>query len=220
MMSVNGFIEFPIGKKATAIFAGRRSWKSPIYDKIFDQFTTENESGNGIGGGRLGREMTNQEMNSYFYDLNAKISYRPSEKDLLSFSFYNGKDDLDNSINPEMPSGFGGNRMTLDMETTDLTNWGNTGASMKWSPRFSDKLYMNSLLSYSNYFSLRERSSSGDFTGNDGASNSISRGINEDNNLVDITAKIDFEYKLRQNNPLEFGWQPSPQHFDYFYTTE
>ncbi len=33
----------------------------------------------------------------YFYDLNSKLTLNPTSKDILTFSFYNGKDDLDKS---------------------------------------------------------------------------------------------------------------------------
>ena len=45
--------------------------------------------------------------NSYFYDLNAKMTFRPTKKEVIALSFYNGQDDLDNSRNIDNSS-FGG----------------------------------------------------------------------------------------------------------------
>ncbi|MCF6358064.1 MAG: hypothetical protein L3J54_09690, partial [Draconibacterium sp.] len=56
--------------------------------------------GPGGGGGRGGfgsfeqPEVTTTRPTFYFYDLNGKISYRPTEKDNLAISIYSGKDDL------------------------------------------------------------------------------------------------------------------------------
>ncbi|MBN1951149.1 MAG: TonB-dependent receptor [Bacteroidales bacterium] len=216
MMSVSGFVEFPVNEKMTVTLAGRRSWKSPLYTKIFDQFTEDNEVPMG-GMGRFGQS-TAQETKSYFYDLNGKITWRPNDKDIFSFSIYNGKDDLDNSISPQVPQGFpGGESFSMDMEMIDETNWGNTGASLKWSRQLSERFYMNSLLSYSNYYSSRVRSTSGSFVRGDEEETSISRGINEDNDLKDISVKSDFEYKLFENQQLEFGFQASHIDVDYNY---
>lgn len=223
MMSVNAFVETPIGNKTTLVMAFRRSWESPIYNKIFDLFSSDNETNDTGGfsgrGGRGGFSIGNQNIKSYFYDFNSKITIRPSDKDKIAISFYSGEDNLDNSIIPEM-SGmggrFGGADIEIDLETTDLTNWGNTGLSLKWSRQFSNKLYMNTLFSYSNYFSLRDRSSSGSFT-RGGTSNAISRGLNESNDLKDFTGKADFEYKFNSKNRFEFGMQFTHNDIEYSY---
>ena len=221
LMSLNGHVEFPVGQKVSAIISARRSWKSPLYDKIFDQFTEENQTPEGApqgGGGRFGGgATTQQETKSYFYDVNAKVTYKPSSKDVIAFSLYNGQDNLDNSIIPQMNSGLRIGGMSMSIQTTDKTNWGNTGASLTWSRQWNDRLYISTLASSSNYFSTRERSSSGSFTRQDGTSNSISRGVFEDNNLKDITGKVDVEYKLTGNNQLMLGAQYTNNNINYTY---
>ncbi len=216
MMSVNSFIEFPIKDNITATFAFRRSWESPIYNKIFDQFSNESSSSDVPVGRGFGPD-ENQQTVSYFYDLNGKVTWRAGENDIVAFSVYSGKDNLDNSITKSAPQGFGGENFQLDVESVDLTYWGNTGSSLKWSHKISDKFYINTLLGYSNYFSVRERSTDGFFARGGEGPNSISRGINEDNNLSDYTAKADFEYELGKNNHLEFGFQGVYNNIDYAY---
>jgi len=211
LLSVNGFVEFPIGEKVTAIFAARRSWKSPLYNKIFEQFSEESE---GLGPGRFGQTAT-QNTTSYFYDLNGKITYRPTSKDIIALSLYNGQDNLDNSLAPRGNGRFGGGNFNI--ETTDLTNWGNTGASLRWSRQQSKKLFINSLASFSNYFSGRERSTSGAFNLG-GTERSINRGLDEDNNLVDFTGKTDVSYQLTSHHQLETGVQLTYNDIAYSYT--
>jgi ferric enterobactin receptor len=216
MMSVNGFVEIPIKNKVTFILAARRSWKSPLYNKIFDQFATKNDQPMPPVG-RFGGANSTQATISYFYDLNGKITYRLSKDNVLAFSFYNGKDKLDNSISPPTNStGFGGGNFRFNSETVDLTSWGNTGTSLKWSRQKNDRLYLNSLISFSNYFSLRDRSTAGSFSRGDEKGN-ISRGLNESNNLIDLTGKIDIEYKLSQQQQLGFGLQGTHNKIDYSY---
>ena len=235
LMSLNGFIESPLGSKVTFILAGRRSWKSSLYNKIFDLFVDDNGGseensnngpvrgpgpgggppGGGFGPGGFGMQ-TEQETKSYFYDINSKITYRPNDKNTIVFSIYNGKDNLDNSFSPS--SSVFGRFQSVEIDNTDITKWGNTGASLKWSNRATNKLYFNFLVSYSNYFSYSERTTSGGFTFDNGGEGDISRGNIEDNNLLDYTAKSDFEYKLAQNNQLEFGAQLIHNKIDYSYT--
>lgn len=89
-------------------------------------------------GGGFGRGFGQQQVtpNTYFYDLNAKVTYRPSSRDLVALSFFNGQDDLDNSRisnNNSFGPRFGGNlNFNFRQENTDQTNW---GSSAKWSRR-------------------------------------------------------------------------------------
>lgn len=73
----------------------------------------------------------------YFYDLNAKVNYRLGDKDRIFLSGYFGRDifkykspDSDFSIN---------------------VPWGNTTATLRWNHLFSDKVFVNTSLIYTDY---------------------------------------------------------------------
>lgn len=221
LLSVNGFLESPFAKgKGSFLIAGRRSFQSSFYSNLFDSFTdTDNAAGGNVpagpGGGRFGQQEV--EPSSYFYDLNAKATYRLNKKDLLSFSFYNGQDKLDNSRNTDN-SAFG-NRITdfsFNRENTDLTNWGNWGSALKWSRRWNESFYSNLNISYSNYFSERERSDLTTVSRTD-SSFTLSNGSLEYNNLQDYSLKLDNEWQLSANNLFEFGIQSSYNDIEYLY---
>lgn len=197
LLSLNLFAEAPITENLTTIAAFRRSWRSPIYNEIFDRFSGAGEDDNPLA------ERFGSSVASFFYDLNFKTTWKPSSRDVFAFSFYNGKDNLDNSIRPELPAFI--SDLDLGIEITDLTEWGNTGTSLKWSRRWNDRLYSNTLVSYSNYFSDRDRSVDGSFTNTEGEVQEIKRGTLEHSNLLDYSAKTDFEWKLNQQNQIEFG---------------
>lgn len=204
LLSVNGFVESPIGNNTTLILAGRRSWKSSLYNKIFDQYVEEGENP------MLDRFRSQGEntARSYFYDLNGKLTTRPTDKDIISLSIYSGEDILDNAVEPNLGGGMRGGGMNftdMTMTNTDLTNWGNLGSSLKWSRQWSDKLYSNVLLSYSTYFSTRIKTSEGSYTNDEDELISINRGHIEDNQLEDYSAKADFEYRNNDWNTIEFG---------------
>lgn len=207
LLSMNAFAEIPIGNKITTLLALRKSWKSPIYNKIFDQFQEENENSMGApqGRGRMGNADLQTKVKSYFYDLNSKITFRPTKKDVLAISFYNGTDDLDNSRIMGTPDFLKDKGMSVSNNIIDYTKWGNTGSSLKWSRKWNTKFYSNTLISYSNYFSTRERSTEGKFTNSEGESRGLSRGTFEDNDLIDFSYKTDIQWDAGSNNKFEGG---------------
>lgn len=195
LLSLNGFVEGPLTKNVTGVLTARRSWRSSLYNEIFERFSGEQSSAL--------NERFGSTVASYFYDLNGKLTWRPTSRDVVSLSFYNGQDDLDNSINPELP-GF------LDPEDfnigiTDLTNWGNTGSSLRWGRQWNDRLYGSTLISYSTYFSDRDRSLENTFTDADGERQTIRRGTFEDSDLLDYTAKSDWKWKASGSHEVGFG---------------
>lgn len=199
LLSFNMYAEIPIGRRFTSLIAFRRSYQGLLYDKIFKQFTNSSqvkqvsfkEGGGAPPGGAPSMTST---ISSYFYDLNAKFTYRPSPKDILSLSFYNGTDHLDNGM--KMSNSGGGGMPNFSMENTDLTLYGNIGSGFRWSRSWNTRLYGNTLISFSNYYSKRDRSSSGNHSGGEGGAGDINSGLEENNNLLDLSLKSDYSYNL------------------------
>lgn len=227
-ISANLALEVPFADgKGSVFFAGRRSYtdiiKSGLYNNIFDLFNQESEAqtptmgpggggGGGKGGGRFAQ--TQVEPAFFFHDINGKISYRPSDKDIIAISIYNGADNLDNSrdVNSDMlgsvsPTGF-------NNSTKDLTVWGNWGTSLKWGRQWNSKWYTNSIIAYSNYYSKRDLYSTTEIIRDDSVT-IRNRGTIEDNDLKDFTLKIDTEYLLNSSNKIEFGVQITNNDISY-----
>ncbi len=215
-LSFNAFAEIPLNNKGSIFIAGRKSFKGILYDKFFDAYSEDNSEGSAASSAmpsKGNRSMSSSEPSSYFYDLNAKATFRPTDKDVVSLSFFNGQDDLDNSR--EINRSRGG--VSVSGGVTDLTKWGNWGSSLKWSRKLNDKLYTNNLLSYSNYYSVRDRSTSRTIT-RDGEASLMEQGTLEDNNLKDLSFKTDNEYKTGKNNQIEFGAHLTNYNIDYEYS--
>jgi len=225
LMSANGFLEAPLGEKFTIIAAGRRSWQSPLYDKIFNKYSnTSSTSGPSMPEGR--NPFGKNDLKSYFYDFNTKLTYRPTDKDIIWLSYYSGNDDLTNDISSGFkgggPGGMGGGGevpriSNFSMSNNDNSNWGNHGVSLKWSRKWNEKFYGNFLIGYSNYYSNRDRTSSGSYEDSSGTSHSIKRGVMEYNHLDDYSAKADIEQKLNANNVLEYGINATYNKITYSY---
>ncbi len=104
-------VEGPIVKdKASFLVSGRRTY-ADVFLKASDKF---------------------KENTLYFYDLNAKVNYRISQKDRLFLSGYFGRD-------------------VLGVGTSFGFNWGNATGTLRWNHIINDKLFSNTSLIYSSY---------------------------------------------------------------------
>ena len=208
LLSTNLYGEFPIGRKINSLIAFRKSYRGPIYNKIFDKYNTASQMvaiRQPMGpGGRFGNNYA-ATVSSYFYDLNTKISYKPGKKDILSFSLYNGTDNLDNSMKLDMPDFMRDAGRNFSSDNIDLTEYGNLGSSLKWSRRWNSKFYSNSLISYSNYFSNRDRTNNRTMTDASGNVETFKMGTIENNDLRDFSFHTNFTVDLMANMQLEFG---------------
>lgn len=233
-LSVNAFVESPFDHgKGSFIVTARRSYQSFLYKKLFESFTGSGEEdntdsptgpGGGFGGpggfGNFGQAQV--QPKSYFYDLNAKMTYRLTNKDKLTVSLYNGEDDLDNSRlidNNSFGGGpFGGNaNFQFSNDNVDVSNWGNIGMSTKWSRKWSNSFFTNAVASYSNYFSVRDQRNENVVTRED-STFTRSTGTYENNDLKDFSLKIDGEYEVSKNNKVEFGVQATHNDIQYNFT--
>ena len=116
---------------------------------------------------------------AYFYDLNIKLNYEFSAKDRLYLSGYFGRDAL--SFGSSSALTFG-------------TSWGNTSGTIRWNHVFSNKLFMNASLLYSNYDYNYQIDQS--------ATNNYSR----INYITDFGGKVDFSYYISPKSSLKFGF--------------
>ncbi len=109
----------------------------------------------------------------YFYDLNAKANYRINDKNRIYLSGYFGKDVL----------GFG---------NTFGINWGNATTTLRWNHLFSDRLFSNTSLIFSDY----------DYKIN------INSGVkmNIISRIQDYSLKQDFQYFAGTGSTLKFGF--------------
>lgn len=154
-------IQGPIKKdKASFMLSARRTY----VDALIKPFIKKSSSFHGSG--------------YYFYDLNAKVNYRFSEKDRLYLSGYFGRDVFD----------FNNSKQSFK---TNIP-WGNSTATLRWNHVFNRRLFANTTLVYNDYkfrFGAEQ----------DNLAFSLSSGI-RDGNL-----KIDFDYYPLPQHKIQFG---------------
>ena len=154
-------IQGPLKKdKASFIVSARRTYADALAKPFIKK--TSNFYGSGY----------------YFYDLNAKLNYRFSDKDRLFLSGYFGRDVFD----------------FVNTKRSFSTNipWGNSTASLRWNHVFNRRLFSNTTLLYNDYkfrFSARQEN----------FEIALSSGI-KDGGL-----KTDFDFYPLPNHKLKFG---------------
>ncbi|MGB6034716.1 MAG: TonB-dependent receptor [Cryomorphaceae bacterium] len=197
MLSANVLLELPVVKnKASLVFGYRRAFtnliQSPTYQNIFNNIfnsslpnTLENNT----------NVFDGEETPNYFFsDLNAKFNFKPSEKDAISLSYYQGQDDLDIT--------FDGSLDNLTRISEDQTNWGNQGGSIKWSRKWSPKLFTYANYGVSQYSSNLEAQET--FLAE--ADTFSQRFFEQQVEVNDNTFRLDNNYIINKTTGIEFGW--------------
>ena len=225
LLSVNAYAELPIGEKLTTMFAFRRSYQGYLWDHISGQKSVSSDQ---IAVDRP-TPFGDKKNPAYFYDLNAKITYTPTERDIISLSVFNGADHNDNT--PQFgfdgggpggmgaPGGMGGDfgDMNISMDNSDYEQYGNLGTSLRWSRKINERWSMNLLGSFSNFYATRDQRRSISFT-KDGTTESSSSGTLETNDLYDISLKNDWRYQINDTHTLDFGAYATHYDIEYRYT--
>ncbi|HMK04698.1 MAG TPA: TonB-dependent receptor, partial [Ferruginibacter sp.] len=154
-------IQGPIVKnKSSFIISGRRTY----IDALTKPFIKKTSQFNGSG--------------YYFYDLNAKVNYKFSEKDRLYLSGYFGRDVFD----------FANGKQSLKINIP----WGNATGTLRWNHVFNNRLFGNTTAVFNNY----------NFTFNAAQNNfelKLASGIR------DLSLKQDFDLYPYTGHKLKFG---------------
>ena len=131
----------------------------------------------------------------YFYDINAKINHKFSDRSRLFLNFYNGKDSYYFKTTDSSSSMYK-DKMSL--------NWGNTIATARWNYIFNQKLFSNTTAAYNKY---RMDANSTVYT-----KTNLIESISESNyhsnyhsGICDWSYLIDFDYNPTPAHHIKFG---------------
>ncbi|MCK5146869.1 carboxypeptidase-like regulatory domain-containing protein [bacterium] len=135
-LCMQGGIAIPVGKRLSAFVNFRRAYQAALNRTVRNHLKNylrqseseltsivQDSSGNG------------RNMNFDFYDVNAKLSWLPTEKDVFSFSFYQGGDRLNqnHTYSFTMPSDtLSAEINTPNVKILDESDWKHWGASLAW----------------------------------------------------------------------------------------
>lgn len=174
-------LEGPLSKgKTSFLLSGRRTYVDvlarPFIKREFKNSGTDGSTG------------------YYFYDLNAKVNHKFSDRDKLYLSVYTGEDkfyydekDLEGSIRDFTDTGLG---------------WGNLTAAIRWNHEVNNKLFANTTMTYSKYKLNTKVKSGTEFTDE----NELDEiGLEYFSGIEDVALKIDFDYLPKPNHYIKFG---------------
>ncbi len=123
---------------------------------------------------KLSNDSALKEAKLYFYDINAKANYTINSKNRIYLSGYFGKDVLG------MGNSFG-------------INWGNATGTLRWVHLFSDKLFSNTSIIFSNYNYKINLNVGGN-------------GINLISRIQDYNIKQDFQFFASTKSKIKYGF--------------
>ncbi|MBQ9638519.1 MAG: TonB-dependent receptor [Bacteroidales bacterium] len=130
----------------------------------------------------------------YFYDLNAKITHKFSDRSRLFATFYSGDDVVYIKVRDRYSDN--GNQEWMKMKY----NWGNMVGALRWNYELNPRLFMNLSASYTRY-----RNDIG--LGYESTFNNIYEELNMTykSGIRDITARADFDLDYNQQHAVKFG---------------
>jgi ferric enterobactin receptor len=200
LLSGNITTEIPINKKLTIVAALRRSY-SDIYSTGFSKnLFDRNISSFSLDPNAI---INFTKPSFWFYDYNAKLTYRTSNVENFSLSLYGGKDHFTNS--------YSGTSHDLIVATDDRNVWSNYGVSGTWLRQWNESFFSNLQIGASGY------------TNNSSNSTIIDRTLQTNNNhallpdsinvfntynqneLKDLYLSMRNTFKISNNNQLNFG---------------
>jgi len=215
-LSVNGYVDGPLGKKGTISLSGRRSYPSPFSTKIRENYTTSPGSGGGAAAAQF-----DTEPSSYFYDLNGRATYAPDTKNSFVLSSYYGKDNFDDERTMDLPAFGTDNTASYTGEIVNLAKWGNIGASLSWHRNWSTSFTSDISLAYSRYYRTAERTSTftttGDIDEDEDLENPGDMDSIETNKLNDMTVRWGNNLTLGSKHYLEFGAEATRNIINYYF---
>ena len=193
LISAKFNLEGPIVKeKTTFSISGRRTYGDLLIQPIISIVAaTEGLSGRTNAG-------------YYFYDLNAKVTHKFSDRSRLYASYYMGDDALYARFKV-------GNGYVVDESMRLGYNWGNIVGSLRWNYELSPKLFMNVTGAYTRYRNNLSLSELSGHQAYDNTGHLINYGdtltIRFNSGIEDITVRADFDYAPTPDHAIKFGGQ-------------
>ena len=219
LLSASGSIEIPFLDKFSFFASGRRSFtdilQTSFFEKIYDQFDPDDDIEN----------LDPWVPNFNFFDLNAKLSYKPTRDDLITFSFYSGEDNLVETSDTrrfQYPNFGDIDEIEIRGDLDRISRWGNNGYSFKWSRQWNPKFFNSLNVSYSQYYNYQDDSYfvNAIIPDLDSTIFDLSVILDQDNKVEDFTARYDAELLSGKNNKFEIGLEFTRSDIDYLFVRD
>ncbi len=178
-------IEGPIRKNKTSFIVSARRTYVDVFLLPLEKYLQRNE------------DDMNFTIGYYFYDFNAKINHKFSNKDRLFFSVYGGQDKLHSKTEEFGENGdHSQGKMGL--------GWGNIISALRWNHVYNPKLFSNLTLTYSRFNFLTDmKMNTVEYDEGDTLTTDI--GVSYTSGINDWAAKMDYDYIPSTTHKIKFG---------------
>lgn len=179
-------VEGPIVKERTTFnFSARRTYADILLQPLVKRLSTD-ESGK-----------TKLSAGYYFYDLNAKLTHKFSDRSRLYGSFYFGSDYV-----------YGRVKTVSSLNEDEYMNinnrWGNLVGALRWNYEINSKLFLNATASYTQYANnIKLGIEKVAFISNTEQNSTVSGDYNS--GIRDATVRLDFDYTPAPEHNVKFG---------------
>ena len=140
----------------------------------------------------------------YFYDLNAKLNWKISDKDRLYLSWYSG----DDKIYANVKWDYAYEDMFIDHEKLGMNwKWGNKVGALRWNHIISPRLFMDASASYTQY--RHDLGMSQNYTYEQFKPTAYTStdeiAMNFHSGIQDLSARTDFHFTPNPRHDIRFG---------------
>ncbi len=132
----------------------------------------------------------------YFYDINAKVTHKFSNKSRLYASFYTGDDQVYGKINTVTSLG-------ENMQLGFRNRWGNLLGALRWNYELTPKLFMNLSASYTQYHNSIVGNIEKLMSPSDPSPSTVEGDYTS--GIREVTARADFDYTPSPDHDVKFG---------------
>lgn len=137
----------------------------------------------------------------YFYDLNAKINHKFSDKSRLFLSSYLGND----RFSARTQETYDNAGEQYEASTKAGLGWGNVTTALRWNYLLSKKLFVNTTLTYSRYRFLTDTEFESTLTQDGEAPEEEKFGYAYNSGIYDWGGKVSFDYLPGPNHYIRMG---------------
>ncbi|MDR1221788.1 MAG: TonB-dependent receptor [Tannerella sp.] len=187
LLSAKINLEGPLIKDRTSFtFSARRSFADLFMGKIQEWTGSDDENPSKAG--------------FFFYDLNAKLHHKLTDRTSVYLMAYNGNDRLENTAS-EKPE----TKNIIHSQTRQNWKWGNTIVAAKLNHAIKSDLFVNAILSCNQYNYNTSIDKSYVYTDESWAERKAFNGLDYDSGIRDYSAGIDMEYFPANSHLIRTG---------------
>lgn len=166
--------------------------------------------------GKTAFSLTGRGFYAYYYgffDLNAKVNHKFSDRSRLFLNLYNGGDRLKYNYTDRSDHLEDDLLSQTNCQGKEKMNWGNFIGSLRWNYVFTPKLFANVTLAYNRY-GMRITHEEKDYeVRNYEPFSTYSFKQNYQSGITDLSGRLDFDFTPNPRHHIKFGGEYIRHHF-------